>query len=414
MTHRMSSNRLSQPTSPARPGRLAPGLPERARAAACADAEGGRGDAAVAQSASSEPVPVKGGRLAPDVLIVDGRPRARRFVLLALAAAALLAGCAAAFNAFVDPYGTAGTGVLPPIVWTDRTLKADFIRRLPAAPELLVLGSSRAMKVEPAYVKSRTGLTTFNAAVSSGKPIDAWAFVNLAHDSWPSARPGYLWLLDVEAFRALPPDPGLLNTPALARYLSDGERRRARLAGLPLLFSWQTAQAAWRSVRNAAGRTREIAGDAAFAPDGLRTLDYHDRRRAAGVSLRRELAASLRRGRATYADSYKALAPTAQRDFERTLALMLRVGRKPVLVITPMQPVLLDELGPLGYDARRRDVLAYLRSLQKRLPFRLFDFSDPTSFNGSARDFYDGYHMTVQNTRRLIDALLAKAPDALR
>ena len=45
----------------------------------------------------------------------------------------------------------------------------------------MVIGSSRAEKVEPSVVRSLTGLGTFNASVSGGTPDDTWAYANFLH-----------------------------------------------------------------------------------------------------------------------------------------------------------------------------------------------------------------------------------------
>lgn len=361
--------------------------------------------------------PAKGNRLAPFV-VGQGAGRKASFVLLLFLAAALLVGAVAAFNAYVDPYGTVGTGALPPVTWTDRSLKVNLIEHLKRAPGVVVLGSSRAMKVQPSLITSRTGVPAFNAAVSSGKPVDAWTFVSFIHARFPTAHSKYLWLLDIEAFRQWPIDPGLLNTPQLAAYLGTGTRLSTRLGQLPLLFSWATFWKSLQSVRRAQGQPqaalRTTLGATQFAPDGFRVLDYHDQNLAKGRGLAKELPATIRQGIATYRGDYSRLDPTAETYFQRTLALMNSLGDAPVIVLTPMQPQMLATVAPLGYDARYRDVLAYLHSLKARYRFEQLDFTHLSSFGGRAADFYDGYHMTVANTRRLVNAVLLKAPGALR
>jgi hypothetical protein len=367
---------------------------------------------------AGEARPAKGNRLAPLAVGRGAGGRTASFVLLLFLAAALVVGAVAGFNAYVDPYGTVGTGALPPVTWTDRSLKVNLIEHLSTAPAVVVLGSSRAMKVQPSYITSRTGLPAFNAAVSSGKPVDAWTFVNFIHAQFPAEHSKYLWLLDVEAFRQWPIDPGLLNTPQLAAYLGTGTRVSTRLGQLPLLFSWGTFWKSVQSVRHAQGHPqpalRTTLGATQFAPDGFRVLDYHDQNLAKGRGLARQLPATIRQGIDTYRGDYSRLDPAAEAYFQRTLTLINSLGDAPVLVLTPMQPQMLAAVGPLGYEARYGDVLAYLHSLNGRYRFELLDFTHLSSFGGRAADFYDGYHMTVANTRRLVNAVLLKAPGALR
>jgi len=341
----------------------------------------------------------------------------RRFVGWLLAAALVVIALVVAFNAVADPYGTVGTGAFPTVTWNDRSVKSDLVEDLSEAPQVLILGSSRAMKFEPSYVQERTGMSAFNAGVSSGRPIDAYVFARLIAARFPEQRQlSYLWLLDTEAFRPTPPDPGLLNTPRLARYLPSGTRAAARFKDLKLLFSWQTARMSLRAVGMGIGD--EAAADAgqsaAFAADGFRTFDYHDRRLQRGVPLRRGLRQVVRQATATYRDDYRRLDPDAVADLERTLAFMNRQGAVPVIVVSPQHPAVTAAVGPIGWNARHRQVVRLLRSLRREYRFSYLDCADIKSFNGSPTDFYDGYHMTVPNTRRLTDAVIKSARRALQ
>lgn len=103
-------------------------------------------------------------------------------------------------------------------VASDRMQKTDLIQRLTAPPEVVILGGSRALRFEPAYIHERTGLTGFNAAVTCARPEDAWAFVNLLHARFPGARFRFLWVIHADEFDRKPLDPGLVNDPALARF----------------------------------------------------------------------------------------------------------------------------------------------------------------------------------------------------
>ena len=116
-----------------------------------------------------------------------------------------------------------------------------------------MLGSSRALKAEPSYLQQLTGLTGFNAAAANGKTEDGFAYANLFHDRWPDAQIKYLWLLEAEAFRPLPPSPQLLAEPELARHFPASLRARTRLDDFQRLFEWRTTKSsvktAWRAAR---------------------------------------------------------------------------------------------------------------------------------------------------------------------
>jgi hypothetical protein len=337
-----------------------------------------------------------------------------RFVLAFLLALGVGLGLVAAANAIVDPYGKLGTGLFPTATFSDRRVKVGLIDRLRTPPRLVVLGSSRAMKAEPSYLQAKTGLPGFNAAVTSGKPEDAWAFANLLHDRFPGTRQSYLWLLDVEAFRSLEIDPSLRSTPQLSRYLPSSLRAGSTSATLESLVSWYTAEDSWAVVKGEL-QGRKPLDRADFAADGFRSRDFHDLIRASGTSFRAQLDATITQWVQTYR-VYKQLGTRSRQYFQQTVAAMNRWGATPVIVLPPMQPQLLRRVRPLGWDQRHRQVLAYLHGLQQsgRYRFRLIDDSEISAFGGTATDFYDGVHMTTPNMRRLLDQVLARDRDALQ
>lgn len=372
-------------------------------------------------SPAADPPPRAGGRRAPgvpDLPLPEAAPRRLRwFTLMTVAIAAVVVLVVAGFNAVVDPYGMIGTAAFPTVTWTDRALKVYLVGNLRAAPDTVILGSSRAMKFEPDYVAEKTGAEDgFNAAVSSGRPIDAWAFVNLIHDRWPDDSPAYLWLLDVEAFRPWPPDPGLLSTPKLARYLPEELQDSLGLDDLKLLVSWETASMSLRSIQKAlrdedpgASTDKED-----FAADGFRIRNYQDDRLAAGRPLAAGVRYTRRLAEKTYREGYDALDPGARRFFTKTVELMNEQGATPVIVLSPQHPDVTDGVEKLGWGARRQELLDFLAAQQEEHDLIVLDYTDITSFGGSPDDFYDGYHLTVPNTQRLVDAVLDAYPDALR
>ena len=90
---------------------------------------------------------------------------------------------------------------------------------------------------------------------------------------------------------------------------------------------------------------------------------------------------SIERYSAIHKNVYKELDPTAQEYFEKTLAFMNEQGKTPVIVLTPVNPKLRKILGPLGWDDRHEEVVAYVESLQGEYDFVFIDMTDPSLFD---------------------------------
>jgi hypothetical protein len=343
---------------------------------------------------------------------------ARRFLLGLVFGATLLSGSVTALNVLADPYGYAGSGVFATAILSDRPIKACLEQRLPRAPSLVVLGSSRAEKVQPSYLQRRTGLQGFNAAVSSATPDDAWAFANLLHARASGATQRVVWFLDIESMRAHPIDPGLLDTPSLAQYLTRSATFHARLRSAWSFMSWTTALDSWKSVdatlfRSAhplSSRTCTVHtnGVTEYAPDGYRRFDFHDVAVRRGMTLARSISISLAEYRKIYRGDTR-LSHAAEQRFEQTVAAMNAWHTRPIIVLTPVHPAFARAIGPLGWTLRHRQLVSYLRSLQPRLQFDLLDASNIGAFGGTSRDFYDGVHMKVANVHRLLDWIIRRA-----
>ena len=250
----------------------------------------------------------------------------------------------------------------------------------------MILGSSRAEKIQPSYVESLTGRRTFNASVSAGTPDDTWAFANFLH-ALPGAEPQtVLWFVDVESFRKAPPNWGLLATPELAPYLT------TPFGALPA------------PVRQCTFRT---SPGTVYSAAGFRARDFHDSALQRGLTQSQGLAISVRHYRRTYR-RYRELDPVLEARFEQTVALINSYGVRPVIVITPVHPEFERVLGA-PWERMHEKLVGYLAGLSTRLDVRVLDESKIHSFGGLASDFYDGVHLKVPNMRRLIHRVVVSA-----
>jgi hypothetical protein len=344
--------------------------------------------------------------------------RARGYVLFIILAALLLMTCVAVVNALVDPYGILGTGRFPTATTSDRSVKVDLIQKLKQAPQLIVLGSSRSMRYDPEYLQQKTGLRTFNAGVNIiGGAADVWAMTNYLHDRFPQAHPKYFWLVDVETFTTTVKE-SLTAEPRLARYLdkTSGTAGRAGSAlttagdDLKSLLSWATTRDSLRILTHQSTATaREQAFRRQFRPNGgiaTETMSPAQRQRRTVQNLTRYTL--------LYQTAYHALDPKAMRYVEQTLALMNQSGSTPLIVLTPLSPMFQQKLGPLGWNDRHQQVVAFFDGLAAKYRFTFADMTSVSTWGGSPTEFFDGVHPSYLNIHKLIDFLVQNYAGALR
>lgn len=329
----------------------------------------------------------------------------RRFVAWTLASltGGLLA--VAAFNLLVDPYGTAGTGIFPTGLPHDISLKANLLDRLDQAPDTIVLGSSRSLKVDPGRIMADTGHTAFNAGVRAGGPPEAYALLEHLHDRFPDAHPRIVWILDQEAFGHNSLQPDLVSDARFKHYVPH-KRRHVDKPGFDIwrLFSWSEASDSLLIVRSeingelAVRRNRRSKRDGGFRPDGYYTPDQNYNWKLAY---------------ARYVNDYRrGFRPHSlpQLYLQRSLAAANSWGVRPLIVIPPMHPKLLAAVQQLGWRDAHRWLLGTLADLHTRYRFDVADMSSIDAFGGTPDAFYDPVHMRPANTDRLVDVLASRYP----
>jgi len=284
-----------------------------------------------------------------------------------------------------------------PFVLTDRAVKLKMLDKKPEMPRLLVFGGSRASRVEPARFEKLTGIPGFNLSFQNGRPEDAWAFVNLLHDQDPARPLQVVWFLHVEAFREQGLSPGLVQDERLSRWFPS-DLVAAEKKKLP-----QT-EAELPKGTDLALTT--------YGPDGVVLRNRYDIAAEKGRTLKHALAWSIDQALERYATTSPALYPRSTEYFEKTLSLLDEMGTQQVVVLTPLHPKLLDAVQDAGWGTRRREVMAYLKRQRATYGFSLMDCSKLSSIGGDPQAFYDGFHFKRANARRLVDTVVARAPEA--
>jgi hypothetical protein len=275
----------------------------------------------------------------------------------------------------------------------DRSVKLDLISRLRTAPELVVLGSSRARRAEPSFLRTLTGLAAFNAAVTGGTAADAWVMIRYLADCRPLRSRRYLWFVDAGVANEWI-NPGLEADPRSQRYLG------------PAHSSGAVAPRGRDSCRPRSSPSARHNPDGSYTTSVARSLREHSATLDADVArLVSGISCGTRSGGATD--------PRRYIWFEKALAFMNRRGSRPVIVFNPIQPKVLARLRECGFPARQTSA-GYLARLHRRFDFVVVDGEDIRHWGGSPDDFWDPTHINYANTRRLLAYVVAHSAGAFR
>lgn len=278
----------------------------------------------------------------------------------------------------------------------DKSFKADLIDELPAAVEFVTFGGSRAMRFEPSYVKSLTGLYGFNGAVQNFRPEDAWAFSNYLYSRSPATRLRCMIALQTRTFNDDTLRAGLLYDQRLSRAFpySLVKRHKARL-GKP--------------------DVRQLLGVNRFSAQGYLIRNRYDVTRARrGYSLKKHLDLYIRRQLANHRWKGPLADTRSRKYFEKTVRLYNAHGVIPLVVLMPYEPRVLAAFKRVGFQKHLDRLRAYLHDAGTRCAFRYLDLTSVRSFGGDPEEFYDGVHVTRANARLILKFAVAAAPECFR
>jgi hypothetical protein len=310
----------------------------------------------------------------------------------------VLLGVLTGLNVLVDPLDVHGTRLVEPIVLGTRQTKLQLYRALRPRPEIVVLGSSRAFRVDPAYVEEKTGKAAFNAAVHAGSPRDFLAFARcMARDG---AFPRTVVVgLGLEHFK-VPSPPAERRDPLAACGADTDERGWTWSSARP---SFLTVEETWASLRvlgmEVTGRPQalysDVRADGLLEPRGTKPLE---------AALAESLAGTWS---PAFLASYASLDPTCLEEFRRFLEVCRAQHSRVIVYLTPFHP---DALARYRAESRfvalRQQLLDQLAAWSKDFPVVSRDLTDIASFGGRPESFTDASHPDAEGDRRVVDALL--------
>ncbi len=310
-----------------------------------------------------------------------------------------------ALNVLVDAHGVHMTGWFRPVVANHRLQKEFLLRQLEVPVDLLVLGSSRAIAVDPAALEELTGYAGFNAAVGSAETQDYLAWLNLFIEvNGGPPRMIVLGIDEVAFSNSRPVAEAFNGSDALLATLPEIGKAQSFLPidehDLGWSRTWDSLRAIYFTV---VGYPPE---NERFDANGLGHYIAKEVAAEAG-SLDREsgIAESLTDYRHRF-ESYSAISQDRVAYFDRFMDLIAEHDIQVVAFLTPMHP---DFLGRIEAETvageRKAEVRNLLRQRFAARGWVLHEATQPGDYGGEPDNFYDGVHLRPAEMTLLLQSI---------
>ena len=316
----------------------------------------------------------------------------------------------AILNFVVDPYAQYAPDVCEPLVQTSRAQKVQLLSEMHPAPDGLILGSSRVMKLEPDFFEQAIGGRFFNAGMNHAKPEDYLAMLR-HYQSTFGRNPKYIVVgIDVNAFSDInKTDARLLSNKELMEHIAASVPLSDRFQRWRELFSWQQTKMSVTSLRTR--HSEEEPPVESFRRDGL--IVYHQRERefAEGTY---DFDGALDYTKREYAQLFLGYDRLSKRRCDLFLDFVSECNRSDcqlMVFVTPMHPELIDYVSKsTTYAERKSELLTFVNqhiaNRDSKHSIRFADLSEISTFRGDPIQFVDGVHPLEPNTRRMIQELI--------
>jgi hypothetical protein len=333
----------------------------------------------------------------------------RKYSLITIGITILGLATVALVNAVVDPYGQYRTGWFKPIVQDSRAEKLALFNQLEKAPDGLILGSSRVLKFEPAYLKQVTGKTFFNAGVNHARPADFLAWIRCYETRWGVYPKCVVLGVDTAFFDSHPPIDGRVSAePNLAKHVPEHISLADRWSHWTQLLGFQQCKSSLQSIVRTLRHREPTEPVEYFDSDGR--IVYREREAALSQGTY-DFEAALKFNQGEFKNIYSDFKDLSRSEAERFVTLIRDLRDHDVeiyLFNTPFHPRLEQSLEAIEYFSLRQDEARKLLSLMaENWQVNAHDLSHIESFGGTEKEFVDGIHPLEVNTRRMIDRLFS-------
>jgi hypothetical protein len=329
----------------------------------------------------------------------------RLFVITFLGTSLGLTASVILLNVVVDPHAVFGTQLLPALVRTDRGLKLDLIDRRALPVKMLILGSSRIMTIDPDDVREVTGLSAINLGVGSCRAEEYLIFTK--YFTSKLGKPSIILLgIDVEAFHdKLPIDERWKKDFRAGQLLPQLQKASHKqfFDDIAQVVSYDMFSDSIRSIM-LQWAPEDSLPSSRFTPDGALEYPLWTSMRSHGTF---NLAEHINDSKKEYLDrfrEYGGLSEWRKQSFEMFLEECRKENITVIAFITTLHPSVVTVLqGETKYAQIKSQLLEYLKQLSNRYSFVLYDFSDLHEYGGDMSEFWDGAHITRQNSLRLLN-----------
>lgn len=323
-----------------------------------------------------------------------------KFVTVFLLAVAGFSCSIFALAVIVDPYNIFGLNIFRPILLTNRSEKMRLLRETEVKPEVIILGSSRVFKMDPAKMKNLTGLKTFNASVSYARPEDHLTLAKYIVKDLSITPKIFIVGLNAGEFNNDKIDSQTINNPDLRKYLEISKKTRIRT-----LFSTLKERFNATYLRdifvtlfwNSHGFPNPVI---TFDENGGEVFDRNKHPDPGDAKITENTATGL------FKDLIS-LSPERKVYFEKFLEFAKENKIRVDVLILPLPSSIQKKLGETTeYEKVSKELLEQMLEWEKNFGIKVFDFSSVEKFNGFEDDFDDSTHPSHKNIDLMTETML--------
>lgn len=311
-------------------------------------------------------------------------------------------------NILIDPFDFYGVDIFEPYELNSYSTKLALFKALDTPPEILILGSSRVEKVDPALVEEITGKPCFNWGLTGADTQSMLAALKLAVEEFDAPVDTVILGVDPNVFCPyFKMNSQVLLAPAYSKYFLDYPIYTAVSGSMNKLLSMEQFKSSLMVIRRDAGFDDSLPYRDYLA-NGVVIYPYREAMVANETfNLDEFLDWHIPKWVETYGTAgFTELSDERKARWLEILETCSAHGIKFIVYATPNHPRLSMKIEELGAGPANDAGRAFLEETVIEYGGIFKDFTDIESFGGDPDNFYDGIHLQQNNIALMTRALL--------